>query len=474
MTTQMIESYGIDVGYIITGIVALVIILLIMLIILMIRIGTLNKRLSKFTSGKEAKNLEGLMISKFKDIESIVNNEKKQNKDIKYIAERSTLAFNKTGLVKYNAFREMTGNLSFALAILNDNNTGVIINSMHSRDGCYTYAKEIISGESYNVLSEEEKEALELAQTIKPNLVDELLQKDRSTKTTEEINNNIKTYEKNNVKEAPNSMAKIRKPEDLDKKAQDASEEYKPTVADEANVKKFTDKDREKFVKEQTTETKSLLEEIPTKPRNSKEDFDTKTNTKLSDEIKTRPKEIVKTNTNRETKNEEASEINNLTNNDVEDLNINDEYNYTTPPEIHIKVNTSVENYELEPEKTVTGTVKLKTPEVPQLKYSKITRTDNANTKSSSMKILPSNTYDKNVYEALNRKLEEKYVEEEKNLIKEEPSRPQIISSEVIADDGVDLGFQNDIGKKPELTIKTNYDINIDENNYNDDISGIL
>ena len=60
----------------------------------------------------------------------------------------------------------MAGKLSFALALLNQDNTGVVINAMHSREGCFTYAKEIIKGESYIVLSEEEKEALNQAKTV--------------------------------------------------------------------------------------------------------------------------------------------------------------------------------------------------------------------------------------------------------------------------------------------------------------------
>ena len=62
----------------------------------------------------------------------------------------------------------MGGKLSFALAMLDNNNTGWIINAMHSREGCYTYVKEIVKGESYVELAEEEAEAAEI------NLTDEL------------------------------------------------------------------------------------------------------------------------------------------------------------------------------------------------------------------------------------------------------------------------------------------------------------
>ena len=57
----------------------------------------------------------------------------------------------------------MGGNLSFALCLLDDTNTGFILNTMHGRDSSYTYIKEIIKGEAYATLGEEEKEALDKA-----------------------------------------------------------------------------------------------------------------------------------------------------------------------------------------------------------------------------------------------------------------------------------------------------------------------
>ena len=71
--------------------------------------------------------------------------------------------YQKMGLIKYDAFHEMGGKLSFSLAMLDMRNNGFIINAMHTREGCYTYIKEIIDGNSVIVLSEEEQEALKRA-----------------------------------------------------------------------------------------------------------------------------------------------------------------------------------------------------------------------------------------------------------------------------------------------------------------------
>ena len=59
----------------------------------------------------------------------------------------------------------MAGKLSYAVALLDSEENGIVLNSIHSREGCFTYAKEIVRGESYIPLSEEEKKALEQAKT---------------------------------------------------------------------------------------------------------------------------------------------------------------------------------------------------------------------------------------------------------------------------------------------------------------------
>lgn len=72
-------------------------------------------------------------------------------------------AYQKMGIVKYDAFNQMGGQLSFSLALLDENNNGFIINSVHSTEGCYSYTKEIKNGESSISLGKEEEEALATA-----------------------------------------------------------------------------------------------------------------------------------------------------------------------------------------------------------------------------------------------------------------------------------------------------------------------
>ena len=84
-------------------------------------------------------------------------------KDINNLYKKHESAFQKMGLVKYDAFHQMGGQLSFSLCLLDDNNNGFIINSVHSTEGCYSYTKEIKAGESAIDLGVEESEALSIA-----------------------------------------------------------------------------------------------------------------------------------------------------------------------------------------------------------------------------------------------------------------------------------------------------------------------
>ena len=74
--------------------------------------------------------------------------------------------YSKYGIEKYDAFDDVGGKLSFALAMLDMDNSGIILNAVHSRDNCFLYMKEIVKGESYVMLSQEEVEALRKAVNV--------------------------------------------------------------------------------------------------------------------------------------------------------------------------------------------------------------------------------------------------------------------------------------------------------------------
>ena len=172
MSSAFFESIGlgfVDIGYILVGMTAAILILFILLIIQISKAGKLKKKYEKFMTGKDAKSLEKEISGLFEDINLMKVTVDKNKKDIRKLFHnmeytyQKKFTFQKVGLVKYDAFQQMGGKLSFSLALLNERNDGFILNSVHSSDGCYSYTKEIVGGECKISLGEEEENALKLA-----------------------------------------------------------------------------------------------------------------------------------------------------------------------------------------------------------------------------------------------------------------------------------------------------------------------
>lgn len=159
--SDIVSQYN---DYIILGLAGISLLLLVLIIIISIKQSKLNKKYKKFMSGATGENLEGQILSRFADIDNLKADSKFLNDELTKVKENLLITYQKVGVVKYDAFKEMGGKLSFVMALLDKNNNGVLLNSVHSsREGCYTYLKEIIKGESFLELSEDEKKALNQA-----------------------------------------------------------------------------------------------------------------------------------------------------------------------------------------------------------------------------------------------------------------------------------------------------------------------
>lgn len=136
---------------------------LILVLVMFIRYRKLWRAYDYFMRGKDAENLEGTIEALGEEIKDL-RSEDRANKDaIRVLNKNQRASFQKFGIVKYNAFKGMGGNLSFAYALLDYTNSGFIINTVHSREGCYLYVKTVDCGQTEVLLGAEEKEALEQA-----------------------------------------------------------------------------------------------------------------------------------------------------------------------------------------------------------------------------------------------------------------------------------------------------------------------
>lgn len=161
---NVIDFIDQNIAYFIIGLAAFSFFLFLYLIIISVKHRKLKKKYKQFMRGGSGESLEDQILSRFSEIDNLKSDAKKLNLELNKVNENLMIAYQKVGVIKYDAFKEMGGKLSFVLALLDKNNNGILLNSVHSsREGCYTYLKEIIKGESFLELSEDEKQALNQA-----------------------------------------------------------------------------------------------------------------------------------------------------------------------------------------------------------------------------------------------------------------------------------------------------------------------
>jgi len=144
-------------------IILLVVVFLAWNVFLQIRLEGTRKRIKIFFKGRKTQDLEGVIAEQLKRTKKTESDVKKLfewNEKLQGIAD---VSIQKVGVVRFNPFKDTGGDQSFAIALLDKNNNGVVISSLYSREGTRIYTKPIEKGDSSYHLSEEEKQAIEKA-----------------------------------------------------------------------------------------------------------------------------------------------------------------------------------------------------------------------------------------------------------------------------------------------------------------------
>lgn len=149
-------------SYIVLSIICFLFLLLIITFVQSIKLRGLRKKYLQFMKPGE-QDIEKLLINQINQLEVTEGQIKNLNEKYFKLDKKLENAFQKVGLVRYNAFNDLGGNLSFAIALLNSKNDGFLINGIHGREGSYTYVKTIENGQPSAQVSNEEKEALKQA-----------------------------------------------------------------------------------------------------------------------------------------------------------------------------------------------------------------------------------------------------------------------------------------------------------------------
>lgn len=186
MENSILNTLPFDPMILIIGSSALSLILFVTVIICILKINKLYRRYDLFMRGKDAETLEDVLTDVLDQMKEL-NTKDRANKDMmKKLSKQVKDSFQKFGFVKYNAFKGMGGNLSFVLAMLDNNNSGFVLDVVHSREGCYLYLKEVEEGATEVLLGSEEQEALEQALGyVKRPTLSERLEKEKKGKKKE-------------------------------------------------------------------------------------------------------------------------------------------------------------------------------------------------------------------------------------------------------------------------------------------------
>lgn len=138
-----------------------IILLFILYISNIIKLNKIRKNYSKFMERLgNGNNVDEMLRAYIYEVEKVENKNEEIVSYCKELNNHIAKCTQKIGIVRYNAFRDTGSDLSFALALLNENNDGVILNGIYARDMSNIYAKPIENGQSKYTLSNEEKEAL--------------------------------------------------------------------------------------------------------------------------------------------------------------------------------------------------------------------------------------------------------------------------------------------------------------------------
>ncbi len=166
MKYTILENMGLgnmDLSILLIILSVMVLVLTVLTVILLISSNKLKKNYRKFMTGKNVKSLESEIVGLFEDNKSMKEQINDNRRDIRSLYKQMRGVYQKCSINRYDAFQEMGGKLSFCLTLLNEDNDGFILNSVHSSAGCYNYLKQIKGGRCEIDLGAEEQKSLDSA-----------------------------------------------------------------------------------------------------------------------------------------------------------------------------------------------------------------------------------------------------------------------------------------------------------------------
>ncbi|MFD2117408.1 DUF4446 family protein [Paenibacillus yanchengensis] len=139
------------------------IILFVWLIVISVKFKKVKTKYNSFIAGQGVHDLENVVIAIQEKIQLNGTQLQQIEEQLQTVQQRMPLQKSKVGIVRFNPFGETGHNLSFAIAIINEQQDGIVLSAIHNRENSIVYAKPISQGQSTYKLTPEELEAVEQA-----------------------------------------------------------------------------------------------------------------------------------------------------------------------------------------------------------------------------------------------------------------------------------------------------------------------
>ncbi|MBN1582225.1 MAG: DUF4446 family protein [Anaerolineae bacterium] len=150
-------------SYSLVALITIVLAMLAWLIVLQVRLGRMTRQYKQLVTGTDGKNLENMLNQHIDEVRThvetvadLVDHTRKIDLTLKHCMQWM-------GLIRFNPFRDTGGNQSFAWTIVDGYGNGIVLSSLHSREGTRAYAKPLNRWESPYSLTDEEQQAIDRA-----------------------------------------------------------------------------------------------------------------------------------------------------------------------------------------------------------------------------------------------------------------------------------------------------------------------
>lgn len=165
MNSKAIIDFIVNNSPYLLGIVTVVLSLMFLMVLnLTYKLSRMQKRYKKMMTGvDDSANLESMLLSHIDETRAVADANEKLRKENQRISELLDTAITRVGVVRFCAFENMGSDLSYAVALLDAHNNGVVMSSLFGREDSRSYVKPIENGTSTYTLTAEEQQALRKA-----------------------------------------------------------------------------------------------------------------------------------------------------------------------------------------------------------------------------------------------------------------------------------------------------------------------